>query len=171
MLCSKCPRAIHLECLDGGAPHAQHKKKHCPLCVKRRWNHISPTTPTQQDGQSDEDFRMERVNRYRTWHRCSCQHIYNWQKLHDDGSLASDRKLLVDMNVVRRGRTKAVPTLAAKSQVRSAEHDSSQEADTFEPASVPVASQPEERRGGLRPDEGREGTQSWSFSRIDIGEI
>lgn len=150
MLCSKRPRAIHLGCLDGEAPHAQHKKKHCPLCVKRRWIYILPTTLTRREGQSDEEFRMQRVNRYHAWHRCSCRHILEWQNLQDDGSLASDRRLLVDMNVGRHGKMQALPVEVAKSEAASV-------AEPYEP----VGLQAEARRGE---------TQPWSFSRLSISE-
>lgn len=43
---------------------------------------------------------MRRIKRYQQWHRYNCKHIRAWQGLHDDGSLMSDRTLLLDMGVV-----------------------------------------------------------------------
>lgn len=100
---------------------------------------------------------MERVNRYHVWHRCSCRRILEWQKLHDDGSLASDKKLLVGMNVVRHGKMQTLPVAAAKNEAGPVEHDNSQGAESREP----VGLQSEERRGE---------TQAWSFSRLNISE-
>lgn len=82
---------------------------HCPLCIKRRWHLIRPVTPAQRENQSADDFHMKRIRRYYRWHRYNCDHIDKWQKLHDDGSLDSDRKLLIDMSAAK-VKTKQQPT-------------------------------------------------------------
>lgn len=91
---------MHLACLNTGVAHSGHKM-HCPLCIKRRWHLIRPVTPAQRESQSADDFHMKRVRRYYRWHRYNCNHIDDWQRLHDDGSLDSDRKLLIDMGAAR----------------------------------------------------------------------
>lgn len=100
LLCMTCPRIIHLDCLDDKAPHIWHKQ-HCPACVKRRWNLMRVLTAVQLPDQSDDDYYMQRVREYHRWHRYNCQRIEEWQRLHDDGLLKSDRQLLIDMRVVR----------------------------------------------------------------------
>ncbi|KAK5096502.1 hypothetical protein LTR70_001676 [Exophiala xenobiotica] len=108
LLCATCPRVMHLACLNTRVAHGGHKM-HCPLCIKRRWHLIRPVTPGRREDQSADDFQMKRVRRYYRWHRYNCEHIDNWQKLHDDGSLDSDRKLLIDMGAAK-VKTKQQPT-------------------------------------------------------------
>lgn len=100
IICNTCPRTIHFDCIDQNAPHTWHKQT-CPACVKRRWHVTRPITPVQRPDQSDDDYYMQRVRRYHRWHRYNCQHIESWQRLHDDGSLESDRQLLIEMGVVK----------------------------------------------------------------------
>ena len=100
LLCATCPRVMHQSCLDSRHPHGGHRT-HCPLCVKRRWHIIRVITPLQREGQSVDDYHMKRVRRYRRWHGYNCQHIDVWSKLYDDGSLESDRRLLINIGAVK----------------------------------------------------------------------
>ncbi|KAK5100427.1 hypothetical protein LTS08_005176 [Lithohypha guttulata] len=100
LLCTTCPRVLHSPFLNGKAPHGGHKM-HCPLCIKRRWHLVRPVTPTQNEGQSEDDSHMKRIRRYHRWHRYNCMHIVEWCKMHDDGSLESDRRLLISIGAAK----------------------------------------------------------------------
>lgn len=112
LLCATCPRVMHFACLKEKVAHGGHST-HCPLCVKRRWHLIRAVTPTQCDSHSADDFRMKRIRRFYRWHRYNCKHMEEWQKLQDDGSLESDRQLLINMGAAKI-KVKQDPSLTAK---------------------------------------------------------
>ena len=61
---------------------------------------------------------MKRIRRYIRWHKYNCEHIEEWSKLEDIGSLESDRQLLVrigaaDTPVSQARQGGAAPDVAA----------------------------------------------------------
>lgn len=165
LLCVTCPRVMHFACLSTKFGHSGHSM-HCPLCIKRRWHLVLPVTPVQRDGQSADDYRMKRIRRYYRWHRYNCEPIQDWQKLCDDGSLESDRKLIIDMGAAK-VKFKQQQTSIAGGAGGPESHDESLHGKIRAHAGQ---SQGGEAAGYYNPDASRLGTEKMSIGDRSLGE-
>lgn len=138
LVCDTCPRTVHFGCLNMKAPHIKHER-HCLACVKRRWHIIKPVTHVQRQDQSDEDYYMQRTRRYHRWHRYNCQHVDEWLRLYDDGSLESDRALLMTMGVTKHKPVSIGAVTEGNGTDQSASHKGQKELDrAAQPESEPI---------------------------------
>lgn len=70
---------------------------HCPLCQNRGWHAIPPSGPENMEGLEGDELLMARAHRYGLW----CEAVERGQArrleslLQDDGSIGSDRRLLL----------------------------------------------------------------------------
>lgn len=98
--CRTCPRVMHTICLKFKIDRLT-SDIHCPLCCKRGWHLIEPAFAMQQ--LNDDDIRMKRTARKLKWDDKfgESKQMAIWQTLHDDGTLDSGRRLLVDLKLVK----------------------------------------------------------------------
>ena len=101
--CKTCPRVAHKKCLDLKREQDDYK---CALCRRRGWHIIDPVFTQSQPnelGMHGDDLLMVKAARKIKWDRgfreSSLMRDYGF--VHDDGSVESDRRLLMRMKIVK----------------------------------------------------------------------